>query len=440
MQTPTIALPRISWRSVSVAVTLLLALSTCSPSSSDQAARLASTTASDGTTSPTVPATPALSDAPALRATAGDAAEPTDDVDAAGGSPATQEPSPQPVLDPASLPEKVELHEPDLVVRADGAPLPSSHDDIKGAGYLASVRELTATTADREGRDHDLELLAVDPVAFRPFTPDVTAQSRAVWERLDDGDVLVRHDVAHQLGLELGEHIELEGERGTMSVRVGALAANGAPPFADVIVPFEVAANLGSPGVNAVVVASAEKVEPEPLADRLESLGDVEVRRPPEPERTTSRPTNGSVELEPFTYTSRGDGTIAIHGDWVQRNIVTVQIPRMGTTRCHREMVPQLYAALQEIIDEGLYDHLRPEQFGGCWVPRHILWNPSRGLSMHSWGLAIDFNVQDNWYGDEPQMDPRIVQIFKKWGFEWGGDWSTPDGMHFEVDRFVQVE
>jgi hypothetical protein len=29
-------------------------------------------------------------------------------------------------------------------------------------------------------------------------------------------------------------------------------------------------------------------------------------------------------------------------------------------------------------------------------------------------------------------MDPRIVRIFQKWGFLWGGRFLTPDGMHFE--------
>ena len=443
MQIPTISLPRVSWRTGSVAVALVLALGTCSPSPADQSSRLAAAPGADALDGPGALAAPTLDGPPVLdldEAAAAPGGEPgTPPPDDVEPPPVPESPAPQPVLDHEPLPDEVELHEPDLLVRAADSPLPTDPGDVDGADYVAGVRELKATTTDAGGEDHELDLLAVDPVAFRPLTPDVTAQSRAVWERLDDGDILVRHDVAHQLGLELGEHIELRGESGSTSVRIGALAANGAPPFADVVVPFEVAANLGSPGVNALVISVAEQ-EPESLAERLEGLGDVELRRPPEPEQSTSRPTDSAVELESFTYTSRGDGTIAIHGDWVQRNIVTVEIPRMGTTRCHRAMVPQLYAALQEIIDAGLYDHFKPEQFGGCWVPRHIMWNPSRGLSMHAWGLAIDFNVQDNWYGQQPQMDPRIVEIFEKWGFQWGGHWSTPDGMHFEVERFVQVD
>ena len=441
MQTPSLSLPRLSWQGGSVAVALLLVLTTCAPTGGDGEAPLRFTPTALDTPGEQAPFAAADLDAtPANEALGpldgGDASP----VDGAGevDPPAPEEPAPQQVLTPAPLPDEVDVHEPDLLVRASDQQLPIDTEEVDGAQYVTGVRELTARAADDAGGEHELELLAVDPIAFRPLTPDVTAQSRAVWERLDDGDILVRHDVAHQLDLELGEHMDLHTEAGTVTVRIGALAANGAPPFADIIVPFEVAAQLGSPGINALVVSAQD--EAETLADALEPLGEVELRRPPEPEQSTSRPTDGSVELEPFTYTSRGDGTIAIHGDWVQRNIVNVEIPRMGTTRCHRAMVPQLYAALQEIIDEGLYDHFKPQQFGGCWVPRHIMWNPSRGLSMHAWGLAIDFNVQDNAYGAAPQMEPRIVDIFKKWGFAWGGDWSTPDGMHFEVERFVQVE
>jgi hypothetical protein len=35
-------------------------------------------------------------------------------------------------------------------------------------------------------------------------------------------------------------------------------------------------------------------------------------------------------------------------------------------------------------------------------------------------------------------MDPRIVEIFDRWGFVWGGRWSTPDGMHFELGALLR--
>jgi hypothetical protein len=343
-----------------------------------------------------------------------------------------------------ALPEEVELVTPDLVLRAseggtyDADQLDEARDRHPVA-HLAAVNEFDLEAVTLEGDEADLTALAVEVDDFRPLTPDVTAQTVGVWERLLDGDVLVRHDVAHELGLELGGTVILRTQDGTVPARVGAFAANGAPPLADLLVPRQLGELLGVTGTNALVVA-AEDASAQDLADRLRTAigGAVEVLQAPEPRRSAPK-TTGSVTLEPFNYTSRGDGTIKIDPAWVQRNIVSVELPGLGTTRCHRTMVPQLMAALREVQEAGLYGHFRREQFAGCFMPRHILWNPSRGLSMHAWGLAIDFNAVDNAFGKRPVMDPRIVRIFERWGFEWGGNWSTPDGMHFQLARVVQT-
>jgi hypothetical protein len=29
-------------------------------------------------------------------------------------------------------------------------------------------------------------------------------------------------------------------------------------------------------------------------------------------------------------------------------------------------------------------------------------------------------------------MDRRVVAVFTSLGFQWGGEWLIPDGMHFE--------
>ncbi|MBI3681011.1 MAG: M15 family metallopeptidase, partial [Acidobacteria bacterium] len=63
-----------------------------------------------------------------------------------------------------------------------------------------------------------------------------------------------------------------------------------------------------------------------------------------------------------------------------------------------------------------------------------------RSISEHSYGLALDINAVENPRtgqtapnGCHSTMDPRIVAIFRAFGFTWGRDWRTPDPHHFEI-------
>lgn len=62
--------------------------------------------------------------------------------------------------------------------------------------------------------------------------------------------------------------------------------------------------------------------------------------------------------------------------------------------------------------------------------------NAKAGQSFHNYGLALDFvNQVDGktpWVVDENWM--KVVRVFKKHGFVWGGDFkSIPDAPHFEM-------
>ena len=89
-----------------------------------------------------------------------------------------------------------------------------------------------------------------------------------------------------------------------------------------------------------------------------------------------------------------------------------------------------LTGVLNQIIDEGLESGLSREQFissGGCYAPRRINRFDSGGsISRHAWGIAIDINTKTGY-------KPRIVEIFNDWGYAWGGTWTSPDAMHFEL-------
>lgn len=329
-----------------------------------------------------------------------------------------------------------------------------SGDPSDEAGVVAAaeaVDGVTYATLLRVGRlilgvgddGLDINVAVVDPDAFRPVTPQVTADALDVWRRIMEGDAAFTHDIGHRLTLdheiELGERVPLAGSRD--SVRIGAYASNGIPPVAEAVVSRATGRELGIGGEATLLVVTGEDAAPGSLVGALEDATGLAAEVIPEPEERRAFLSGSSARsaFEPFSYVSLGDGMIQMDGGWVRRNIVSARVPIFdGEVLCHRLMIPQLRGALQEVVDRGL-DHLvKPAQYGGCWVPRHILFNPDRGLSMHAWGLAVDFNVPGNEYGKaNPQMDPRIVEVFERWGFVWGGRWAIPDGMHFELGALL---
>jgi hypothetical protein len=129
-------------------------------------------------------------------------------------------------------------------------------------------------------------------------------------------------------------------------------------------------------------------------------------------------------------------GFLRVERRWVSQSIRTARVPRLGAVRCHRRIIPMLRGALQELSDRGLAGLIDPAQYGGCYSPRFLNRTPAAGISHHAWGVAVDLNVAQNPYGAEPRMDRRVVEIFERWGFTWGGRWLVPDAMHFEFMRF----
>jgi hypothetical protein len=139
-----------------------------------------------------------------------------------------------------------------------------------------------------------------------------------------------------------------------------------------------------------------------------------------------------------FVFSANPDGTIRQSRKWINENLASAKMPIIGTVRCHKLLLPQLRFALEEIQRSGLAYLIKPEQTGRCYQPRYVDKDPTHQLSKHAWGLAIDLNVYDNPEGAKPKMDPRIVAIFERWGFRWGGRWTKPDGMHFELAALLK--
>ncbi len=121
---------------------------------------------------------------------------------------------------------------------------------------------------------------------------------------------------------------------------------------------------------------------------------------------------------------------VNVDPDWKSENIETRNLPVIGTTTCNKRMWEPLEGVLNQIIEEGLSHTLSKSEYystGGCYAPRRITRvNAGGALSRHTWGIAIDINTKSKYH-------PRVVEIFKEWGFAWGGTWTSPDPMHFEL-------
>ncbi len=354
------------------------------------------------------------------------------------GPPAGQQAT-APTQPPPKLPtfKKVKVQQPRL--RVTGLTMPKP---VRTMRKVSGVRYATAFTVGRipVGPSNTAVTVAVvDPRTFRVVTPEVTANEPAVWQRVAEGDAAFTHDTGNRLKAQLGSYLPIGNEG--ITLRVGAYASNGIPPVADALIAPGTAKALGVQGRRDALVTLEEGADPSAVAEQLQRVTNTNVAliEPPQARRAFLTGAAARNAFEPFNYVDMGDGMIQIDPGWVQRNIVRRRVPILkGEVICHRLMVDQLAGALGEIEQRGLADLIDPSQYGGCWVPRHIDFDPADPLSMHAWGLAADFNVSTNGLGMKPTMDPRVVAIFERWGFVWGGRWSRPDGMHFELGALVQ--
>jgi hypothetical protein len=286
-------------------------------------------------------------------------------------------------------------------------------------------------------------LAAVDPSSYRRFTPPVTARADAVWQRVAEGDLAISPELSEDLGQQLGADLVLGNEAGSPAIRVGARASM--PPRVDAVVNEPWGRRLGMVAGNAVLVSTGT-ADPAVVAEALRRRVGARVTvspltaSSPAEGRQTAFLTGGSVAeaVGSFSYRYFPDGTVEPDPAWVAANIATEPVPILGAVTCHRVLLPQLRGALQEVADRGLADRINPGDFGGCYVPRFIARDPAKGLSLHTWGIALDLNVQGNLRGTVGAIDRRVVDVFKRWGFAWGGDWSYTDPMHFELAALVR--
>jgi hypothetical protein len=96
---------------------------------------------------------------------------------------------------------------------------------------------------------------------------------------------------------------------------------------------------------------------------------------------------------------------------------------------CNKDMQRPLLAALLELEAKDLLRYLKT--FDGCFQIRDVRALPGK-LSLHSYAIAIDLNAASNKLGTDGSLEPKVVEVFKAHGFDWGGDFQgRKDPMHF---------
>lgn len=112
---------------------------------------------------------------------------------------------------------------------------------------------------------------------------------------------------------------------------------------------------------------------------------------------------------------------------------------RMTGLRVHKKCADSLITCLAEIGNTFTPEEMTKYELDLCGgVFNFRLMRNGRSLSIHSWGGAIDLSHLINYYGRkyDPKLNMmplKVVDIFKKEGWTWGGKWRTGDAMHFQA-------
>jgi hypothetical protein len=317
-------------------------------------------------------------------------------------------------------------------------------DNIKKMKSIASVETFSMGSFFVD--EQEVTYAAVDPATFRRVTPPGTAQTTAVWDRVAAGEIAVEPAMGRKLQQKDG-YMRLGNESASKKLHIGAYAEILPPTVAkriNAVVNYKWADKLGMRKDNAMLISMGE-TSPQSIRKQLQryagSKASVQILGPDLDlgASQTAFLTGGSVSaaVGSFSYTANPDGTVTPDPAWVAAKITTEEMPIIGRVTGNRVMLPQLRAALNEVVMNKLSSSIY--HYDGCYVPRFIARDPSKGLSFHTFGTAIDLNAADNYRGIAGKMDRRVVAIFKRWGFAWGGDWNYTDPMHFELARLVEA-
>jgi len=302
--------------------------------------------------------------------------------------------------------------------------------------WLTGSRDVSGTAVDdpRPPYAFPIDAFAVDPDEVAPFLP--SGVRRDVVDILERGRAVLgtRSAVLRRLGvggvLEFGEH----------EVRVGAVVPDRLIGWSEVLVSRDTGRRLGV-ALDRYLLALPEGKPSLPVFEHmLRPL--VPSTQPMRVERPGGSPymrVAGGVEPPVVLKEVFGEFAAALDAsdpayfrvdpDW-DDHLVTRSVPLLGRLTCHRRFMADLLDVMRTIERDGLGSLIHST--AGCFNARTVGRSPSNPPSFHAYGAAVDINSPENASGAAPTMDDRIVAIFEAAGFNWGGDFLIPDGMHFE--------
>jgi hypothetical protein len=309
-----------------------------------------------------------------------------------------------------------------------------------GTAWLTSSTGSDGTRVDHPpaGLAIPLEVAGANPSKYAPF---LTPADRTFLPALVRGEALLGATSAKLRRLGPGCTLNFGGRK----IRVAGVVSDASIGAHEVFVSRKVAQSLKIGRDRYLLMDPAASASRKRLTKGIRALlppGDLlRVRGPGE----TPFFRQGDAVLPPvqlkvlfgeFPAKPLATGFLDVDPAWVRTHIEIARVPILGRVQCNRGLIPQLRGALQEVEREGLAKFLHRKDYAGCYSGRFLNRNPEAGISHHAWGVAFDVNVSTNEFGQTPHQDPRVVAIFRKWGFTWGGRWLLPDGMHFEFVTF----
>jgi hypothetical protein len=311
---------------------------------------------------------------------------------------------------------------------------------IRGLKGVTEVIRLGIVQVSIENKFYDVAV--VDPASYRRFTEGKSALLQDQWDRVAGGEIAVEQSFKDRLPIDDDGYLRLGTSDQDPLIHVGAYAPQ--IPTIELVVNAAWGEELGMTGPNALLV-SARDSTPQALSKPIGRLVsdldpqnlDIASQLGLDPGAVQIAVPVGTVAdaVGTFRFTVLSGGRIAPDPAWVQSHITTEVVPILGSVTCNRAIFPQLKAALGAVVQRGLADEIHPGEYAGCYYPRFIA--GSTQLSNHAFGLALDLNVPGNQRGTVGQINRQVVEIFKAWGFGWGGDWRYTDPMHFEMNRIV---